>query len=92
MHDTLPELPCGSLRVAGAVLFCTVHDENLDGAVSKQELFRFFLASLRVSVNENIEQSTRRTLGVALVIRLTTHNVVLMPGCCRVFVPAPCVQ
>lgn len=34
-----------------------VHDENLDGAVSKQELFRFFLASLRVSVNDNIEQS-----------------------------------
>ena len=56
--------PCCSLTfvficcVCVRLAHCAVHDENMDGELSKQELFRFFLASLRVSVNENIEQST----------------------------------
>lgn len=33
-----------------------VYDVDNDGVLSKAELFRFFLASLRVSVNENIEE------------------------------------
>ena len=60
----LPPPPCCSLTfvfvccVCVRLAHCAVHDENMDGELSKQELFRFFLASLRVSVNENIEQST----------------------------------